>query len=540
MHRSGACALPRGCAVLRRSATRLVGVLALYQFWHWFRPSEPCLVNILTKDLHISDEVVDNVIFPWSTYALLPCTVAAAAVFEVFGFGPALLLAALADVVTVCLVLLSGGVLWPLLASQVTFALSFTAIFVVVAALYALLPPELYQQAASYSRIAALLGTVISSGIGQALVSGGLEWWSLWGTLAGTSISCVVTIAALYYKVFQPWTLPLHHPPLPDEDEEGGLGAKPLAQAQVLLLNDDEDEEGGLGAKPLAQAQVLLLNDDEDHDIMTEVDTDNEDAEDLPVTLDDAVSVSSSQGSSLWGVADGKSKVTARRVAHRAVQAFHSAMISYRSPVILGLSLWSAGLRTSHTLTLTYWQSLLQGLQGSDNSTATVYTVAYIAAAIAVSLPALWDTTQCSCKCSHRGVSTSTWVIVAAGALCFLDGGLLMIMAVSRTTTQASAVFVVFHALTEFLLVVLSAALGREMVLRHQQDEEGSKHAVEHRGRAARGVHFAAVFGMNALVGMVLQIVTQAAVGGLGLEQQFFVFGGVTVAAVLVGFVLIH
>ena len=432
--------------------------MAAFQFWHWFRPSEPYLVDILSKDMAVPPHVVYNEIFPWSTYALLPATLLSAILFEVFGFGSALLLAAVGDVVTVLLVVGSGGAMAMLLASQLTFALSFAAVFTSVATLFALLPPELYQRASSYNRAASLLGTILSSLVGQALQSAGLRWDTLWGTVTGTSISLVIIVVALCAKVLRPHALADVPParPIALEASEVATAKASSVSAHAVVVRDDAAAPGS--------------------EEVSDVGYPSPSGRGLTV-LDDAASVASSDGSSLWGIA--AAEVTPTRIVDRLRKVARSAARSYSSPAIFALSLWSAGLRASHTLALTYWQSLLDMLRpehdGSGNG--AIYAVAYLCAAAAACLPVVaewvsrsdhpacsWLRTRLACCCWRRDGGVSAPGVAGFAVACMLPAAALATMAAASTIEWAAGSFVVFHASSEALMVVAAAWIGKTMV----------------------------------------------------------------------------
>lgn len=472
---------PRRCFGTCSGATALVVVMAAFQFWHWFRPSEPYLVDILSEDMGVPSHVVYNEIFPWSTYALLPATLLSAIIFEVFGFGSALLLAAVGDVVTVLLVVGSGGAMAMLLASQLTFALSFAAVFTSVATLFALLPPELYQRASSYNRAASLLGTILSSLVGQALQSAGLRWDTLWGTVTGTSVSLVIIIAALGARVLRPHALadaPAAQPAA--LDRVAAKAGRPGSAPAVAAAADDTaaapaSETEALAEYPLGSRRGLAA-------------------------LDDAASVASSDGSSLWGIA--AADVTPTRIADRMRKVARSAARSYSSPAVFALSLWSAGLRASHTLALTYWQSLLDMLRPEHNGSGNgaIYAVAYLCAAAAACLPVVaewvsksehpacaWLRARLSCCCWRSDGGVSAPGVAGFAVACMLPATALGAMAAATSVELAAGAFVVFHASSEALMVVASAWIGKTMVA-----EQGLLPAAAAQGGASRGSAHAA------------------------------------------------
>jgi len=74
-------------------------------------------VPILESSYGISTETIYTKLYPWSSYALLPCSLLVGAVYEWFGIVPGLLLVALADVMTTVFVIASNGSIEWLIAS---------------------------------------------------------------------------------------------------------------------------------------------------------------------------------------------------------------------------------------------------------------------------------------------------------------------------------------------------------------------------------------------------------------------------------------
>lgn len=109
------CAWPR--LQWKHGQGTLILALATFQFFHWFKPSEAFLVPILQSSFGISTDTIYEEIFPWSSYALLPCSILVGVVYEAAGIVPGLLLVGVADVLTTAMVIISKGSLEWLVAS---------------------------------------------------------------------------------------------------------------------------------------------------------------------------------------------------------------------------------------------------------------------------------------------------------------------------------------------------------------------------------------------------------------------------------------
>lgn len=124
---------------------------------------------------------------------MLPTTLLVGALFEFVGSGPALAVSSIFGPLTVTIVLLTTDIDW-LIVSQMTFCLSFTAHFIVLAVLYSNLRGESYQLATSLNRSAMLISTLSSSALGELLVNTVGERTTLYVSEVSTGLAFVVTL----------------------------------------------------------------------------------------------------------------------------------------------------------------------------------------------------------------------------------------------------------------------------------------------------------------------------------------------------------
>jgi hypothetical protein len=461
------------------SASLVIVSLVVFQFIHWFKPSEPYLVSY-AQTHGISNDVVIDQVYPWYTYTLLPCTVLAGLIFEVFGHSAALLCAAVADVFSVALVVpATASNLSPFIASELAFSLSFTSLFLVTATLSTLLAPTDYQKASSYNRAATLISTMSSALIGQALVDANRIGDTVWVSLGFSIVSVVGLVACIALGFLR------------------GLTATTELTAQ----------RGGIWGSYWTNGFAALAG--------------------LKLIFRDA------------------------------------------STVMLCATL--AIFLATHTLALTYWQSLFQDIAPEESQNGSILAAAYAASALAAWLPSL---SRVDNACMRHAPLIS---IIATAA----TGLLLMGM---RSTSQlgiAAACFVAYHALAEASLVVLNAQLGRRVAAAagpmQQQVSDSAQASDKHTKPQSQGpsvpmvqhelqrhgasmLHgndtqtplllestpdkllaassprprFGAVFSAVTFVSQAFQIVLQEAIGPHGakmeLSQRYFVFAAVICA----------
>lgn len=146
-------------------------VLAAYQLLHWFKPSEAYLVDYATGadgPYKLTVDTILHSVFPVATYSLFATTFVVVGVHTTLGHVASLWVGAAAGAVTVAIVLWGNSVTL-LEVSEVTWALGFSALFVVSATMYLLVPPAWYQTASSVNTAAMLVGSVASSFVGFAM-----------------------------------------------------------------------------------------------------------------------------------------------------------------------------------------------------------------------------------------------------------------------------------------------------------------------------------------------------------------------------------
>lgn len=153
------------------------------------QPSEPFLTRYLSEAKGLSEEQLDNQVWPYNTYASFLFFIPAGLLAESIGYRSVILLGLLCREATRLVLLFGRGV--PLMATaQVSYAAATCANSVYYAYAYTVVAPEWYHRATGCMRGAYHLGNVAGAVLGQMLVSSGqslnLLFYLSWGfTSAG-------------------------------------------------------------------------------------------------------------------------------------------------------------------------------------------------------------------------------------------------------------------------------------------------------------------------------------------------------------------
>eukprot|EP00656_Telonema_subtile_P004452 TRINITY_DN12027_c0_g1_i1.p1 TRINITY_DN12027_c0_g1~~TRINITY_DN12027_c0_g1_i1.p1 ORF type:complete len:444 (-),score=76.43 TRINITY_DN12027_c0_g1_i1:49-1380(-) len=156
------------CFRLDKSQSLLLSAMFVFQFFHWFKPSQAFFPDYVMPHFHIERSRLIADVYAWDTpFQILAAGIAMVCVVVVGGHG-ALLVCASAAVLTVCAVLFFDSFGF-LLLSQALWALSFTALFLVPAMLYWLMPPQSFQMVSSINNCAMLCASLGSSLVGFSM-----------------------------------------------------------------------------------------------------------------------------------------------------------------------------------------------------------------------------------------------------------------------------------------------------------------------------------------------------------------------------------
>lgn len=147
---------------LNRGHRALLSAMFLFQFFHWFKPSQAYFADFVLPHYHITSHMLINDVYAWDTIFQMAAAVLMIGTYMIVGGRHILVLCACAAVATVASVLASEQ-LSMLVVSQFLWALSFTALFLVSGVLYQLIPLTHFQIVASVNNLAMLCASMSSS-----------------------------------------------------------------------------------------------------------------------------------------------------------------------------------------------------------------------------------------------------------------------------------------------------------------------------------------------------------------------------------------
>lgn len=163
---------------MSKQQNMLLFYMFLFQFFHWFKPSEAFFADYVLPRYGVSRATLISDVYAWDTPFQILAAALMVVVFTLLGGRAALLLCAAAAIATVMIVLFLDSFTF-LVVSQAVWALSFTALFVVPAVLYRLTPPAQFQTVSSLNNCAMLCASLsanlfsfVASSIAPEMVCG--------------------------------------------------------------------------------------------------------------------------------------------------------------------------------------------------------------------------------------------------------------------------------------------------------------------------------------------------------------------------------
>ncbi|CAH1266532.1 SLC19A3 [Branchiostoma lanceolatum] len=156
--------------------TRAIVLLCLYGFFKEMRPSEPFLTPYLKgPDKNLTEEQVDNQIYPVWTYSYLACLFLVFLLTDFLRYKPVIILEGLAYIGTWVILLWGQGVL-TMQFMQFVYGVATATEIAYYSYIYVIVSDERYQKVTSYTRSVVLVGRCAAGVVGQW---GGvlLGWW---------------------------------------------------------------------------------------------------------------------------------------------------------------------------------------------------------------------------------------------------------------------------------------------------------------------------------------------------------------------------
>lgn len=154
---------------MKNRFTYVLVAVVILQFFTWFKPSEPFFTPFVLEQYNITERTLVSDIYAWDVVFQLLAGIVIGPLYFVFGHQLTLLLCSASSIASVSCVLFSKS-RSVLLLSQAFWAMSFSALYVLLIALLQLLPRKLFQKAVSINSVSMLAASTISSFTGFMLI----------------------------------------------------------------------------------------------------------------------------------------------------------------------------------------------------------------------------------------------------------------------------------------------------------------------------------------------------------------------------------
>lgn len=145
-------------------------LLCTYGFFKEMRPSEAFLTPYLKNDKNLTEEEVDNQVYPVWTYSYLAALFFVFIVTDLLRYKPVIIFEAITYIITWAMLIWGQGVL-TMQFMQFAYGLATATEIAYYSYIYAVVESEHYQKVTSYTRSAILTGRFMSGLVGQLLRS---------------------------------------------------------------------------------------------------------------------------------------------------------------------------------------------------------------------------------------------------------------------------------------------------------------------------------------------------------------------------------
>ncbi len=153
--------MPSSGIARAHDARAMLFVLCLFQFFHWFKPSEPFVASFAEQQFNISQDQVFDV-FGFDVAFQILAGLIIGSLFFVVGYKVALVYCSIMSALTIVDTLIFDQI-FAFYLSQFFWASSFTAIYIVLATLLHFLPRRQFQTATSWNSFSTLMASFVSS-----------------------------------------------------------------------------------------------------------------------------------------------------------------------------------------------------------------------------------------------------------------------------------------------------------------------------------------------------------------------------------------
>jgi solute carrier family 19 (thiamine transporter), member 2/3 len=183
-------------SISHTTSNRFVLLLCISGFFLSLKPSEPFLTPFLTQDKGVTDQELNDDIYPVWTYSYFACLLPVGVLAELFGYRIMIVAGIVAREVTRVLLLYSNG-LQAMQWMQFAFGFASATDMVFYSFVYQMVSRDRYHDVTGYSRAAILVGHTLAGFGGQLLVEWNVSLRALFYiSFATVSVGLVVFLAA--------------------------------------------------------------------------------------------------------------------------------------------------------------------------------------------------------------------------------------------------------------------------------------------------------------------------------------------------------
>ncbi|XP_078677937.1 thiamine transporter 1-like [Branchiostoma floridae x Branchiostoma belcheri] len=461
--------------------TRAILLLCFYGFFKEMRPSEPFLTPYLKgPDKNLTEEQVDNQIYPVWTYSYLACLLLVFLVTDFLRYKPVIIFEGLAYIGTWVLLLWGQGVL-TMQFMQFMYGVATATEIAYYSYIYVIVSHERYQKVTSYTRSVVLVGRCAAGVVGQAVVSGFKEA----GYFPLNYLSLASVTVALCISIFLP------------------SARKSMFFHRYSRQQDDNDSPPSLTSANENAASEEAMPDNSGAHIHTPDNITSEPTPSQPQASDSSVIAIEVNTSG-----SGKDNI----IIHTLRNLWTDFKLCYGSRHLVLWSLWwslaTCGSFQVGNYVQNLWDIISPAASGEVWNGAIEAAATLLGAGVSFSI----------------GYIHVNWIVVGEmtlGILSALDAILLVVMAITNQIWVNYVCYVIFRMCYQFLITIATFQIAEKLTRER----------------------YALVFGCNTFVALLLQtVLTAILVDKKGLDAsvrtQFIVYGvyfGVIATIFLIG-----
>ncbi|XP_066285514.1 thiamine transporter 2-like [Branchiostoma lanceolatum] len=491
--------------------TRAIVLLCLYGFFKEMRPSEPFLTPYLKgPDKNLTEEQVDNQIYPVWTYSYLACLFLVFLLTDFLRYKPVIILEGLAYIGTWVILLWGQGVL-TMQFMQFVYGVATATEIAYYSYIYVIVSDERYQKVTSYTRSVVLVGRCAAGVVGQAVVSGSKESAYIplnYVSLASVTVALCISIflpsakKSMFFHRYSRQEEDPDSPPSPTSTEGNDPREEVISDNSGVQAPDSAGQiTDGCVQAPDSVGQIT------DGCVQAADNRTHQPTPSQPQALD-----SSLVTSEVNTTGSGKDNI----VVSTLLNLWTDFRLCYGSRHLLLWSLWWSLATCGSFQVGNYVQNLWDAISPAARD-GQVWNGAIEAAATLLGAMVSFS----------MGYLHVNWIVLGEmtlGVLSALDAALLIVMATAYQIWVNYICYVIFRMSYQFLITIATFQIAQKLTTER----------------------YALVFGCNTFVALLLQtILTAVLVDKTGLDApvrtQFIVYGvyfGVIAAIFLTGAVV--